>query len=66
MVDRDITQFFDHVNHDILMNRIGQTIRDKRMLRWIGRYLRAGVRIEGGGCKAARKGRRTGGHSRRC
>ena len=48
MVDRDITQFFDHVNHDILMNRIGQTIRDKRMLRWIGRYLRAGGRIEGG------------------
>ncbi len=34
-------------NHDILMNRIGQTIRDKRVLGLIGRYLRAGVMIEG-------------------
>jgi len=47
VVDMDITKFFDRVNHDILMNRIGQTIRDKRVLRLIGRYLRAGVMIEG-------------------
>jgi group II intron reverse transcriptase/maturase len=47
VVDMDITKFFDHVNHDILMNRIGQTIRDKRVLGLIGRYLRAGVMIEG-------------------
>jgi RNA-directed DNA polymerase len=47
VVDMDITKFFDHVNHDILMTRIGQTIRDKRVLRLIGRYLRAGVMSEG-------------------
>jgi RNA-directed DNA polymerase len=47
VVDMDITKFFDHVHHDILMNRIGRVIRDKRMLRLIGRYLRAGVMIEG-------------------
>jgi group II intron reverse transcriptase/maturase len=47
VVDMDITQFFDRVNHDILMNRIGQTIRDKRVLRLIGKYLRAGVMVEG-------------------
>ncbi len=47
VVDMDITKFFDRVNHDILMNRIGQTIRDKRVLRLIGRDLRAGVMIEG-------------------
>jgi RNA-directed DNA polymerase len=47
VVDMDITKFFDRVNHDILMNRIGQTIRDKRVLRLIGNYLRAGVMIEG-------------------
>ena len=29
------------------MTRLGQTIRDKRVLRLIGRYLRAGVMIEG-------------------
>jgi len=47
VVDMDITKFFDRVNHDILMNRIGQTIRDKRVLRLIGRYLRTGVMIQG-------------------
>ena len=47
VVDMDITKFFDRVNHDILMQRIGQTIRDKRVLRLIGKYLRAGVMIEG-------------------
>lgn len=47
VVDMDITKFFDRVNHDILMNRIGLTIRDKRVLRLIGRYLRAGVMVEG-------------------
>ena len=47
VVDMDITKFFDRVNHDILMQRISQTIRDKRVLRLIGKYLRAGVMIEG-------------------
>lgn len=47
VVDIDITKFFDHVNHDILMGRIGKTIRDKRVLRLIGRYLRRGALVEG-------------------
>jgi len=47
VVDMDITKFFDHVNHDILMNRIAKRIRDKRVLRLIGAYLRAGVMVEG-------------------
>lgn len=47
VVDMDITKFFDRVNHDILMARIAQSIRDKRLLRLLGRYLRAGVMING-------------------
>jgi group II intron reverse transcriptase/maturase len=47
VVDMDITKFFDHVHHDILMTRIGETIRDKRVLKLMGRYLRAGAMIEG-------------------
>jgi group II intron reverse transcriptase/maturase len=47
VVDTDITKFFDRVHHDILMHRIAQTIRDKRMLKLIGRYLRAGVMKDG-------------------
>jgi RNA-directed DNA polymerase len=47
VVDIDISQFFDHVNHDILMGRISKTIRDKRVLRLIGAYLRRGAMIDG-------------------
>lgn len=47
VVDLDITKFFDHVNGDILMGKIGQKIRDKRVLKLIGRYLRAGAMVEG-------------------
>jgi RNA-directed DNA polymerase len=43
VVDMDITKFFDHVNHDILMQRVGQVVGDKRVLKLIGRYLRAQV-----------------------
>lgn len=47
VVDIDIARFFDVVNHDILMRRVAEVIRDKRVLRLIGRYLRAGVLAEG-------------------
>jgi group II intron reverse transcriptase/maturase len=47
VVDMDIAKFFDHVHHDILLGRIGKTIRDKRVLRLIGKYLRRGAMIEG-------------------
>jgi RNA-directed DNA polymerase len=47
VVDIDIAKFFDHVNHDILMGRIGQTIRDKRVLGLIGKFLRRGAMVSG-------------------
>lgn len=47
VVDIDITKFFDHVNHDILMGRIGKEIRDKRVLHLIGKYLRRGAMANG-------------------
>jgi RNA-directed DNA polymerase len=47
VVDLDITKFFDHVNHDILMGRIAQVIRDKRVLHLIGKYLRRGAMVNG-------------------
>ena len=46
VVDFDISKFFDHVNHDILMARIGTTIRDKRVLKLIGKFLRRGVLVD--------------------
>jgi RNA-directed DNA polymerase len=47
VVDIDITKFFDHVHHDILMARVSRDIRDKRVLGLIGRYLRRGAMTEG-------------------
>ncbi|MEW8009382.1 MAG: group II intron reverse transcriptase/maturase [Candidatus Thiodiazotropha endolucinida] len=46
-VDVDLSKFFDRVNHDILMSRLSRHITDKRLLKLIGRYLRAGVAIDG-------------------
>lgn len=41
VADIDLKGYFDEVNHDILMHRVGQKVRDKRLLRLIGEYLRA-------------------------
>jgi RNA-directed DNA polymerase len=46
-VDLDLSKFFDRVEHDILMARLARRVGDKRVLRLIGGYLRAGVQVEG-------------------
>jgi len=58
VVDLDIEKFFDRVNHDVLMHQLRQVVEDRRVRTLIGRYLKAGVMIEGvvmGGRKARRK-----------
>ncbi|HHK41577.1 MAG TPA: group II intron reverse transcriptase/maturase [Planctomycetaceae bacterium] len=46
-VDMDLSKFFDRVQHDVLMARVARRVDDKMLLRLIGRYLRAGVMVEG-------------------
>ena len=46
-VDLDLEKFFDTVHHDILMSRVARKVRDKVLLKLIGRYLRAGVMVDG-------------------
>ena len=46
-VDVDLSKFFDCVNQDMLMERLRRFITDKSLLKLIGRYLRAGVSIDG-------------------
>jgi len=46
-VDMDLSKFFDKVNHDVLMHRVARKIKDKRVLKLIGKYLRAGVVVNG-------------------
>jgi len=61
VVDLDIAKFFDHVNWDILMGKLGEVIRDKRVLKLIGRYLRAGAMLDGVVVKSVEEGTPQGG-----
>jgi len=47
VVDLDLEKLFDRVNHDKLMARIVERVSDKRLLKLIRAFLRAGV-MEGG------------------
>jgi RNA-directed DNA polymerase len=47
VVDIDLEKFFDTVDHDVLMSRVSRRVRDKGLLRLIGRYLRCGVVVNG-------------------
>jgi RNA-directed DNA polymerase len=46
-VDLDLEKFFDRVSHDKLMVKIAERVSDKRLLKLIRAFLRAGV-MEGG------------------
>lgn len=47
VVDMDLEKFFDTVNHDRLMAQLRSKISDKRVLRLVNAYLKAGVMENG-------------------
>ncbi|MEY4564849.1 MAG: hypothetical protein RLZZ618_4126, partial [Pseudomonadota bacterium] len=47
VVDVDLAKFFDRVNHDILMDRLGKRIDDAGVIRLVRAYLNAGI-MDGG------------------
>jgi group II intron reverse transcriptase/maturase len=47
VVDIDMERFFDTVNHDRLMARMKAVVKDKRVLRLVNGYLKAGVMVNG-------------------
>ena len=47
VVDLDLEQFFDRVNHDKLMGQIAKRVEDKRLLKLIRAFLNAGVMENG-------------------
>ena len=47
VVDIDMERFFDTVNHDRLMARVKAEVKDKRVLRLVNAYLKAGVMVNG-------------------
>lgn len=47
VVDLDLEKFFDRVNHDRLMSRVSESVKDKRVLKLIRAFLNAGVMENG-------------------
>jgi len=43
----DLEKFFDSVNHDVLMERVARKVENKDLLKLLGRFLRAGVKVKG-------------------
>jgi retron-type reverse transcriptase len=47
VVDVDLEQFFDRVNHDVLMGKLAKRIADRRLLGLVRRFLEAGILANG-------------------
>jgi len=47
VVDMDLAKFFDEVNHEKLMSKIANKVRDRKLLLLIRRYLQTGTMING-------------------
>ena len=47
VVDVDLEQFFDRVNHDILIDRVSKRVSDKGVIRLIRAYLNSGIMSHG-------------------
>jgi group II intron reverse transcriptase/maturase len=47
VLDMDIKGFFDHIQHEWLMQFVGHRVADKRVLRLIIKWLRAGISEQG-------------------
>jgi len=45
VVSLDLSKFFDRVNHDRLMSRLAQRIKDKRVLKIIRAFLNSGIMV---------------------
>ncbi len=60
VVDMDLEKFFDRVHHDRLMSRLATEIGDKRVLKLIRAYLRAGI-LENGLVSVSTEGPPQGG-----
>jgi len=61
VIDIDIRGFFDEVDHDVLMREVRHHVRNKQVLRLIGKYLRAGKLVDNRKVRTIGKGMPQGG-----
>ena len=61
VVDIDLKNFFDQINHDKLMHAVAKPVRDKPLLKLLGEYLRAPMRAADGSQSARPRGTPQGG-----
>jgi len=55
------SKFFDRVQHDVLLVRVARKVHDKRLLKLMGRFLRAGVLMADGVVQPSPEGTMQGG-----
>jgi len=60
VVDADIEKYFDSIDHELLMEAVGQRVSDRKMLKLIRRWLKAGV-MEAGAVQEPERGTPQGG-----
>ena len=47
VVDIDLSQYFDTVNHDILIEEVKNVVKDRNVIRLIRKFLKSGVMVNG-------------------
>jgi RNA-directed DNA polymerase len=61
VVEADIKGFFNHIDHDVLLEFIALRVDDKRFLRLISKWLKAGIVEEDGEIQYPEEGTPQGG-----
>lgn len=61
VLEADIKGFFDNLDHEWLMKFLSHDIADKNFLRYVKRFLKAGIMEEGAGLQDSERGAPQGG-----